>query len=57
VELLKLKGFAFEFPKRTVASLADGKKLVAGLVKDVEATAPVLRWLHALASARPLPKL
>lgn len=57
VELLKLKGFAFEFPARSVAALADGKKLVAGLVKEVEATAPVLRWLQALATAKPLPKL
>ena len=57
VELLKLKGCAVEFPPRTVAQLADGKKLVDGLVKDVEQAAPLLRWAEALARGKPLPKL
>lgn len=57
VELLKLKGFALRFPARTPADLHDGKKLVAGLVKDVQAATPVLRWLDAMARGKPLPKV
>lgn len=55
--LLQLKGFAFSFPRRSAASLEDGKKLVAGLVKDVEAAAPLLRWVEALSKGGPLPKV
>lgn len=57
VELLKQKGFAFRFPKRSVKDLENGKALVAGLVKDVAVVAPALEWIDALARGKPLPKL
>jgi len=57
VALLKLKGFALGFPPRRASDLADGRKLVAGIVKDVEAAAPVLRWLQALSVGKPLPRV
>lgn len=50
-ELLKLKGFALEFPPLKASQLKDGA-LVELIVKQTRAIAPLLSWVESAATGR-----